>query len=138
MRRKQKPKPKPKTAGQIWLVCGGREYDGPLASILRHQIQRRGIPAIVVVGGAKGADRRAEEWFVRAGIHVAVVPALWDSHKKAAGPIRNSKMLLLKPDLVIAFPGGAGTADMVRKARAAGVKVMKAKVLPDRFPDRFP
>jgi predicted Rossmann-fold nucleotide-binding protein len=32
-------------------------------------------------------------------------------------------MLLLRPDVVIAFPGGAGTADMVRAATAAGVKV---------------
>ena len=30
-----------------------------------------------------------------------------------------------KPDLVIAFPGGRGTADMVRKANRAGVKVVE-------------
>jgi hypothetical protein len=28
-----------------------------------------------------------------------------------------------KPDLVIAFPGGRGTADMVARARKAGVPV---------------
>jgi formate dehydrogenase assembly factor FdhD len=28
-----------------------------------------------------------------------------------------------KPDLVVAFPGGRGTADMVRKAQTAGVPV---------------
>jgi UDP-N-acetylmuramoylalanine-D-glutamate ligase len=30
-----------------------------------------------------------------------------------------------KPDLVVAFPGGRGTADMVAKARAAGVEVLE-------------
>lgn len=30
-----------------------------------------------------------------------------------------------KPSLVVAFPGGEGTADMVRKARAAGVEVVE-------------
>lgn len=43
---------------------------------------------------------------------------------KAAGPIRNQRMLDEgKPDLVVAFPGGRGTADMVRRAKAAGVPV---------------
>ena len=28
-------------------------------------------------------------------------------------------------DLVVAFPGGPGTADMVRRARAAGIKVLE-------------
>lgn len=40
---------------------------------------------------------------------------------EGAGPIRNSFMLALGPDLVLAFPGGRGTADMVRQASEAGV-----------------
>jgi Lhr-like helicase len=30
-----------------------------------------------------------------------------------------------KPDLVIAFPGGRGTADMVGRARKAGIRVVE-------------
>jgi hypothetical protein len=30
-----------------------------------------------------------------------------------------------KPDLVVAFPGGTGTANMVKQARAAGVEVLE-------------
>ena len=30
-----------------------------------------------------------------------------------------------RPDLVIAFPGGRGTADLVARARRAGVEVME-------------
>lgn len=32
---------------------------------------------------------------------------------------------LAKPDVVVAFKGGRGTADMVRRAREAGVKVIE-------------
>ena len=43
---------------------------------------------------------------------------------RSAGPIRNQAMLDEgRPDLVVAFPGHHGTADIVRRARAAGIKV---------------
>ena len=32
---------------------------------------------------------------------------------------------LLKPDLVVAFPGHLGTEDMVKRAMAAGVEVVR-------------
>ena len=57
-----------------------------------------------------------------------IFPADWIRHGRAAGPIRNEQMLREGcPDLVVAFhddPGlGRGTADMVRRALAAGVPV---------------
>jgi len=54
-----------------------------------------------------------------------VCHADWETHGRAAGPIRNEKMLTWKPDLVVAFPGGVGTADLVRRAEAAGVPVQR-------------
>ena len=51
-------------------------------------------------------------------------PAQWDVYGRRAGPIRNQEMIDEgKPDGVVAFPGGKGTADMVRRAEAAGLKV---------------
>jgi hypothetical protein len=35
-----------------------------------------------------------------------------------------------RPDLVVAFPGGRGTADMVRRARAAGISVIEIGATP--------
>ncbi len=50
----------------------------------------------------------------------------WTTHGRAAGPIRNARMLAeYHPDLVIAFPGGRGTLDMVSKAERAGVAVIR-------------
>lgn len=85
----------------------------------------------LIQGGAKGADRMAKLWAHEAGIPVsefAVTPAEWHRFGKAAGPIRNKKMLREgQPDVVIAFPGGAGTAHMVKIAREAGVEVLIIK-----------
>ncbi len=64
-----------------------------------------------------------------------VFRALWERHGRAAGVIRNQAMLDYGIDLVLAFPGGRGTADMVRRARSAGVAV--AAVAPAPKSDRF-
>ena len=47
-------------------------------------------------------------------------------HGAAAGPVRNGEMLSRgKPDVVIAFPGGRGTANMCEQAMTAGVRVVR-------------
>ena len=113
--------------GHRVIVCGGRDYRDAerVAAVLQRYRDRFGISAIIQ-GGADGADRLAAEWGWNNSIPVGTYNAKWDEHGKAAGPIRNALMLeQAKPDSVIAFPGGAGTADMVAKAEAAGVKVWK-------------
>ena len=85
---------------------------------------------MIIEGGAKGADTLAWKWarhFLGKGSEYSVqFRARWDMHGKAAGPIRNKQMLDEgKPDLVISFPGGRGTANMIKQAKAAGVEVME-------------
>jgi hypothetical protein len=53
-----------------------------------------------------------------------VCNAEWEKYGRLAGPKRNARMLEWKPNLVIAFPGGAGTSNMVKQANAAGVTVI--------------
>lgn len=109
------------------LVCGGREFDDvSLLAVEMEKVWRRfGYPAVIIHGDARGADRLAEEWAIRHGVPVKAYPADWERDGRAAGPIRNQRMLDEgKPDLVVAFPGGAGTADLVRRAKAAGVEVL--------------
>lgn len=111
------------------LVCGGRDfYDwNKLNAILQQTKLRAPHDALTIIqGGAKGADGMAREWCE--AYHVAYInyPANWEKHGRASGPIRNQRMLDDgKPDLVIAFPGGSGTADMVRRARAANITVQE-------------
>lgn len=62
-------------------------------------------PCLLAHGGAQGADRIAGDWAHTRGIEVAVYPAKWDLHGKAAGHRRNREMLKdARPDLVVAFP----------------------------------
>ena len=108
------------------LVCGGRGFaDEPGFNRLMGTLIER--PSVVIHGGARGADRMAGRWALNHGIPAEVYEADWDRDGKAAGPIRNARMLAEgKPDLVLALPGGRGTADMVAKAEAAGVPVVMA------------
>lgn len=130
------------------LVCGGRDYgeipdDCPVdmiptyraraisdVRILRDtldevRIDNAGKGFVLIHGACKnGADRHAAYWSGMNMVHADAFPADWKTHNRAAGPIRNQRMIDEgRPDLVIAFPGGRGTADMVKRARAAGIEV---------------
>lgn len=107
------------------LVCGGRDYFqfAAVDRALRNVRARYGID-VLIHGAARGADTVAGNWAERNGIETQVFPADWQKHGRGAGPIRNKQMLDEgKPDGVVAFPGGRGTANMIAQARAAGVKV---------------
>jgi len=105
------------------LVCGGRDYADydRLESVLDDL-----SPVCVIHGGASGADTLSHCWAAKRGRAAVAFPADWRTHGRAAGPIRNQQMLDDgKPDVVVAFPGGRGTANMVNLARAAGVEVIE-------------
>lgn len=88
-----------------------------------------GPDMVVVEGGAKGADKLANLWAKHAGLRYETFPADWKAHGKAAGPIRNQQMLEAGVDLCVHFPGGRGTADMVRRCNEAGVATIEAEQL---------
>lgn len=104
------------------LVCGGRNYRDPKA-VYEALNALDGVTSIIE-GGAQGADCFAAEWADKTGTPHMQFNADWKTHGRAAGPIRNRQMLDEgKPDLVLAFPGGRGTANMIMQAQAAGVRV---------------
>jgi hypothetical protein len=108
------------------LVCGGREFNDSelLWSELDKIVQSVGTLSTIISGMARGADTLAVDYALANSLPIRKYPADWDRHGKAAGFIRNQQMLDEgNPDLVVAFPGGRGTADMVRRARKAGVEV---------------
>ena len=72
-----------------------------------------------------GADGLAEAWATARSVPVERYPAAWKRYGRSAGPRRNTIMVLKVSDLCVAFPGGRGTKDMVRKARIAGVRVIQ-------------
>lgn len=109
------------------LVCGGRDYGDTERAFAVLDELRRGIShdaMTIICGGANGADRLAWDWCISRRVPLDNYPAEWKKFGKSAGPIRNQKMIDEgKPDLVVAFPGGRGTADMIARAKSAGVEV---------------
>jgi hypothetical protein len=109
------------------LVCGGRDFTNSayVFSTLDKLHEATPITALMQ-GGAKGADDLARQWAAsNPGVKRYVCHADWATHGRSAGPKRNARMLEWQPDLVVAFPGGRGTANMVGLAKAAGVKVVE-------------
>jgi hypothetical protein len=115
------------------LICGSRDWDdgGAINTILNAYLLAMG-PVTVIEGGARGADTLAAQWadqFAMLGVTHEAYPADWHRHGKAAGPIRNQRMLDDgKPDVVWAFKdrfdwtlSQGGTEDMVRRAKAANI-----------------
>lgn len=108
------------------LVCGGRNYNDKLAvyGALDRAHAKREITLLIHGACRTGADALAEAWAKGREIPYLGHPAPWKLYDKAAGPLRNRLMLeLYAPDGVVAFPGGAGTADMIQRAEMAGLKV---------------
>lgn len=113
------------------LVTGGRYYDDrdALWSFLDrcHAV----APITCLIDGAchlGGADLIAHEWAVARGVPTERYPVdcLIDGPWPAAGNLRNGRMLACShPDVVVAAPGRNGTKDMCRRARAAGVPVVR-------------
>src|SRR5688500_9769837 len=125
------------------LVCGGRDFNNKelLYTTLDNICLERGwctppdkrdeygnwLPEVHIISGmARGADTIAVDWAVVNFCNWSEYPADWARYGKSAGPIRNLQMLEEgKPDLVVAFPGGRGTTNMVKLARDACFEVIE-------------
>ena len=121
------------------LVCGGRDFHDK--ALLNHTLSNLHLNhpiTALIEGDAQGADKLAGLWARKRKIPNLKFPAKWSVYGRSAGPIRNKQMLAEgKPDLVVAFPGGRGTANMVEQARRAGVWVITADEI-DEAPRKIP
>lgn len=104
------------------LVCGGRKYEDA-DHVYRVLAEYCRGPVTIVHGAALGADALAVKAAQKLRYPIEGYPADWKLHHKLAGPIRNAEMIDSGVDLVIAFAGGAGTRDTVRRAEKAQIPV---------------
>lgn len=109
------------------LICGGRNYDDWEGFCLAMRTVIKSVDGEelrIVHGGATGADAMAAKWAKEHGHECIAYEADWKSQGRSAGPRRNQRMLDSEHvSLVVAFPGGLGTADMIRRAEAKGIQV---------------
>jgi len=125
------------------LVCGDRNWTDH--ETMWEELSQYPAGTTIIHGDARGADRMAGEIARKLRMHVLAVPADWDKHGKAAGPIRNRDMFKRgQPDLVLAFHNdihkSKGTNDMVFKvAGPAGtpVKIIAGREEPDEVKYRW-
>lgn len=103
------------------LVTGGRFWNDKPATweFLDYIHQSVGI-TLLIHGNAKGADTLCKEWAEHNNIDILSFPVTkddWNRLGRKAGVLRNQKMLDEgNPDVLVAFPGENGTADMKRRA----------------------
>lgn len=138
----------------IVVVTGGRTFgEGPKGEMQKHLLREvlndihQGIGRfdksidLLIEGGASGADTLASVWAQYHGIPNITVAAKWNTEGAAAGPLRNERMLRLALRLepvmggaihVVAFTGGPGTADCVRRAKALKINVIDHRGGEDR------
>jgi predicted Rossmann-fold nucleotide-binding protein len=106
------------------IVTGGREYADE--AVVRGALARHLVAGDVLVhGAAAGADTLAARCAAAMGFGVLAYHADWKAHGASAGPRRNRAMLADGARVLLAFPGGRGTADMVRQAKRAGLRVVE-------------
>ena len=114
----------------IVLVCGGRDYND--AGLLGAVIDNIDI-AVMIHGNCLGSADTMAAWyfgtnFVMQGFSPPIrrYPVERDGSCRGAGYPRNRQMLEEEdPDLVLAFPGGDGTQNLVDLALGKQIPVLQ-------------
>lgn len=116
----------------VVLVTGGREYkDKEKIFKTLDYLHKKWNITLIVQGYARGTDKIANYWAKLRKVPTTdrkyeISPNAWIEEGYAAGPNRNQRMLdEEKIEQVVAFPGGNGTKDMIKRAEKAGLKVLK-------------
>ena len=115
------------------IVTGCRDWEDThrISKELEHELERffyyqMDGPEITIVHGNSGnVDDAANSFAVHRGLEQEFHPADWDTHGKAAGPIRNREMAQADADICLAFWDGKskGTLDMITQAVRHGIPV---------------
>ena len=105
------------------IIAGGRDYQ--LTEEDEQFLDTLDITE-VISGTCRGADKDGEKWAKLRRIPVRRFPPDWVKHNKAAGFIRNVEMAKYA-QVLVAFPGGKGTAHMLREAKRLGLVVYDMK-----------
>lgn len=121
------------------LICGDRNWAD--SDFIRRHILTLPASTTIVTGGARGADELAWRAAKSLNMRCVVYQADWKTYGKAAGPIRNQRMLDCEhPDAVFAFhddiDSSKGTKHMVTIARKQKIPtyILTHSLNPSQYP----
>jgi YspA, cpYpsA-related SLOG family len=105
------------------IIAGSRTINDALE--LDKAIELSGFKITkIICGGAQGVDRLGEKYAFSHDLPIQYFLPNWQENGKAAGPIRNSDMANNADALILVWDGKSrGSADMLNKANAIGLKV---------------
>ncbi len=111
-------------------IVGSREfenYDLLCAEVAKIQATQK--IDLIVSGGAKGADTLAKKFAARNRIPLMEFCPDYDRYGRGA-PLQRNTLIVRNSDTVLAFVAATskGTWDTIRKAQAAGKKVIIVRV----------
>lgn len=102
------------------IIAGTRTFDDYdlLCRSMDYYLQNIQEPIQILCGLAKGADQLGLKYAREHGYEVRYFPAEWKKHGKAAGPIRNLRMVQ-NADALVAFWDGksSGTKNIILLAK---------------------
>jgi hypothetical protein len=118
----------------VVLVCGGRDQTNKIMVYEKLNAYRKLLEenryefSVLVSGAAPGVDSIALNWARDSQVAFVGIPALWDTHGKGAGPIRNALMSRLPISVCLAFNGGTGTQNMIANCKEKGIPLFYPEV----------
>jgi hypothetical protein len=109
----------------LW-VAGGRDLrDSPNVRDRLDAAMYEGGYDVLVTGAARGADTVAENWWRFRQFPYVGIPAMWSTHGKRAGYLRNEVIAKnIEPDALLALPGGRGTQHARDLARQYEIPIL--------------
>lgn len=85
--------------------------------VIHNILEKLPVNAVLVLGGARGVDKIAEDWAIENEVEHVVLKAHWNELGKAAGFIRNTLMHLCSQETVAIWDGkSVGTTHMIEMA----------------------
>lgn len=110
------------------IIAGGRDYHN--YDTLLEAIKECQFPiSTVVSGGAKGVDALGERYALEMNLQLNIYEADWETHGRAAGPIRNRKMAENAEALIALWDGQSrGTKNMIETAEKKGLLVYVKRI----------
>ncbi len=112
------------------VVGGSRELPSVAFGSLSSLLSGLGSFSVLFHGGCRGCDSLAGRWAAGVGLPVRVFVPDWDRFGRAAGPVRNKKMVSVAGSaavVVCVFVSGLpchGTCSLASLALSAGCRVV--------------